>query len=68
MHVKNDATFIALKNGYINGIVKNFSQNEIENSQKVFDILYKEGGKTLVGNSISLDEETFWKFNPNIKW
>lgn len=68
MHVKNNVMFTALKDGYIDGIVKNFSKNHIENSQKVFDILYKEGGKSLVGKSISLDEKIFWEFTPNIKW
>ena len=68
MKVKNEEMFTALKNGYINGIVKNFSNSHIENSKKVFDILYKVGGKKLVGNSTSLDVKTFWAFNPDIKW
>ena len=68
MKVKNDEMFTALKNGYINGIVKNFSTIHIENSKKVFDILYKEGGSKLVGNSTSLDSKTFWNFTPDIKW
>jgi len=68
MKVKNEEMFMALKNGYINGIVKNFNQKHIENSKKVFDILYKEGGEKLVGKSTSLDEKTFWNFTPNIKW
>jgi NitT/TauT family transport system substrate-binding protein len=68
MKVKNDEMFKALKDGYINGIVKNFSTIHIENSKKVFDILYKEGGKKLVGKSTTLDPKTFWKFNPDINW
>jgi len=68
MKVKNEEMFKALKNGYINGIVKNFSTIHIENSKKVFDILYKEGGKKLVGNSTSLNSEIFWNFNPDINW
>ena len=68
MKVKNDEMFKALKNGYINGIVKNFSSIHIENSRKVFNILYKEGGRNLVGKSTSLDSDTFWNFNPEIKW
>lgn len=68
MKVKNDEMFEALKNGYIDGIVKDFSIIHIENSRKVFDILYHEGGKKLVGNSTSLDAKTFWTFNPEIKW
>ncbi|KAB7888044.1 ABC transporter substrate-binding protein [Poseidonibacter ostreae] len=68
MKVKNDEMFTSLKDGYINGIVKNFSITHIENSKKVFDILYKEGGKKLVGNSTFLDNKTFWNFTPDIKW
>lgn len=68
MKVKNDEMFEALKNGYINGIVKNFNKSHIESSQKVFDILYKEGGKKLVGNSTFLDNKIFWDFTPDIKW
>jgi len=68
MKVKNEKMFEALKNGYINGIVKDFSTLHIENSKKVFDILYKEGGSKLVGKSTSLDERIFWNFNPDIKW
>lgn len=68
MKVKNDEMFDALKDGYINGIVKNFNQNDIENSAKVFDILYEVGGKKLVGKSKFLDEKIFWNFNPDIKW
>lgn len=68
MKVKNDEMFTSLKGGYINGIVKNFSITHIENSKKVFDILYKEGGKKLVGNSTFLDNKTFWNFTPDIKW
>ena len=37
-------------------------------TKKVFDILYKEGGKKLVGNSTFLDNKTFWNFTPDIKW
>ena len=68
MKVKNDEMFASLKNGYINGTVKNFNQKHIDSSKKVFDILYKEGGEKLVGKSTSLDEKLFWNFTPNIKW
>lgn len=68
MKVKNDQMFEALRSGYINGIVKNFSTIHIENSKKVFNILYQEGGQNLVGKSTNLDAKTFWDFNPNIKW
>ena len=68
MKVKNEKMFEALKNGYINGTVKNFNKEHIESSKKVFDILYNEGGEKLVGKSKFLDEKIFWDFTPNIKW
>ena len=68
MKVKNEEMFEALKNGYINGTVKNFNKKHIESSKKVFDILYKESGEKLVGKSKFLDEKIFWDFTPNIKW
>ena len=68
MKAKSDEVFNSLKRGYINGIVKEFSTKEINSSKQVFDILYKEGGKKLVGNSKTLDEKTFWNFTPDIQW
>jgi len=68
MKAKNDDVFKALKDGYKKGIVKDFSQKNIDASSKVFKILLEEGGKTLVGKSISLDQNTFWDFKPDIKW
>jgi NitT/TauT family transport system substrate-binding protein len=68
MKAKTDEVFSSLKRGYLNGIVKEFSAKEINSAKQVFDILYKEGGKKLVGNSKSLDENTFWNFTPDIKW
>ena len=68
MKVENEEMFESLKNGYLTGIVKNFSAIHIENSKKIFDILYKEGGGKLVGSSTSLDNKVFWNFTPDIKW
>jgi NitT/TauT family transport system substrate-binding protein len=68
MKAKNDDVFKDLKDGYKKGIVKDFSQKNIDASSKVFKILLEEGGKTLVGKSISLDQNTFWDFEPDIKW
>lgn len=68
MKVKDDKTFEALKNGYKKGIIKKFDENNIQAQAKIFQILLEEGGKKLVGKSVSLEKETFWDFKPNIKW
>lgn len=68
MKVKTQEDFQALKAGYKEGVVKEFTKENKIASKKVFDILYKQGGKKLVGNSTSLDEKTFWDFKPSIKW
>ena len=68
MKAKKQKIFTALKEGYKNGIVKEFSSKHIDSSSKVFDVLYKEGGRQLVGESTSLDKKTFWNFNADVKW
>ena len=68
MKAKNDKIFASLKQGYIDGIPKSFGKNEIKAAKDIFSILAKEGGAKLVGKSNTLQEGTFWDFNPNIKW
>lgn len=68
MRVKNEETFMALVNGYKEGIPKVFAQEEKDSSKKVFDILARIGGTKLVGKSLTLQEGTFWEFTPSIKW
>ncbi|MFK2823602.1 ABC transporter substrate-binding protein [Arcobacter sp. YIC-80] len=62
MKAKDDKLFKALKEGFKQGIIKEFNSKNIEDSKKVFEILLKEGGKNLVSNAKSLDEKTFWNF------
>lgn len=68
MKAKNDNIYKALVKGYRDGIPKTFGVDEKLAAKKVFDILVKEGGSKLVGNSKTLEKGTFWDFNPNIKW
>ena len=58
---ENDATLIALRDGYRQGIPTQFGTTEIEAAKHVFAILAELGGEQLVGNSQSLDEGTFWE-------
>ena len=68
MKTKNEKTYNALIKGYRNGIPKVFGENEKIAAKKVFNILVKEGGRRLVGKSKTLEEGTFWDFNPKIEW
>ena len=68
MKAKDDKIFNALRQGYIDGIPKNFGKNEQEAAKKVYSILAKEGGVKLVGSSKTLQEGTFWKFDADIVW
>lgn len=67
MKVEDDATFEALKNGYRKGIIKDFSQKEIDNLSKVFKILSQDNDTKIVGAK-TLDENTFWKYDSKIDW
>ena len=68
MKAKNEKIYNALVEGYRAGIPKSFGDKEKESAKKVFDILVKEGGRKLVGESKTLEEGTFWSFTPNIEW
>ena len=68
MRAKDDKIFSALKEGYIDGIPKMFGENERKAAKDIFAILAKEGGTKLVGKSKTLQEGTFWKFNPSVTW
>lgn len=61
MKVKDDKSFKALKQGYLDGVIKEFTQKNIEDSKKVFEILVKTGGKKLVKNSDTFDSNSFWE-------
>lgn len=68
MKAKNKDIYKALVKGYRDGIPKTFGADEKLAAKKVFDILVKEGGSKLVGNSKTLEKGTFWDFNPDINW
>lgn len=68
MKAKNEKIYDALVEGYREGIPKQFGKNEKEAAKKVFDILVKEGGRKLVGESKTLEKGTFWNFTPKIEW
>lgn len=61
MQVEDEPTFEALKQGFRDGIIRDFSKKNVEDSKKVFDILVDIGGKKLVENSDKFDEKSFWE-------
>ena len=67
MNVQDDATFEALKAGYRKGIIKEFSQKDIDNLGKVFKILSQDNDSKVVGTT-NLYDETFWKYSPTLDW
>ncbi|RFO97446.1 ABC transporter substrate-binding protein [Rhodoferax lacus] len=60
MRTEDNATFVALRNGYRNGIPTCEYADAQANVASVFRILAETGGDRLVGKSRSLSEGTFW--------
>jgi NitT/TauT family transport system substrate-binding protein len=60
MKASNDATFNALRDGFRAGIPRHWGEQEQHDADRLFDILYKLGGKQLVGNTTRVTEGTFW--------
>jgi NitT/TauT family transport system substrate-binding protein len=60
MRAEDNATFVALKNGYRNGIPTCDYANSQGNVAAVFKLLAETGGEKLVGKSKTLSEGTFW--------
>lgn len=65
MHVKDDASFEALKKGYREGIPDKFGSEEMQGIGQVYSILEKTGGKSLVGESKKFDSAMFWPYKPS---
>ncbi|MCB1858583.1 MAG: ABC transporter substrate-binding protein [Gammaproteobacteria bacterium] len=60
MRVPDDATFVALRQGFRSGIPAHWGGREREDAAKLFALLGKLGGSRLVGESGTLSEGTFW--------
>jgi NitT/TauT family transport system substrate-binding protein len=60
MRAEDNATFVALKTGYRNGIPLCTDADAISNVAAVFKVLAETGGEKLVGKSKTLSEGTFW--------
>ena len=60
MHAEDNATFLALRSGYRNGIPACEYPDTQSNVATVFKTLAETGGDKLVGKSRTLSEGTFW--------
>ena len=65
MKADNDAIFIALRDGFREGIPQCFGDAETDAAAETFDILAQVGGAELAGRSERLSSGTFW---PGFKW
>ena len=60
MHAQDNATFVALRSGYRNGIPSCEQADAQSSVAAVFKVLAETGGDKLVGKSRTLSEGTFW--------
>ena len=60
MKAKDEATFLALRDGYRRGIPEAWGPQEQKDAARLFDVLAALGGRKLVGRSDRLQEGTFW--------
>ena len=65
MHAPDAASFLALRNGYRNGIPNCADGDPSAAVAASFEVLAQVGGEKLVGKSTALAEGTFW---PGYKW
>lgn len=60
MRADDQASFLALRDGYRAGVPRRWGAAERQDAAKLFAILAGLGGEKLVGRSSSLQEGTFW--------
>jgi len=60
MRAEDNATFVALRNGYRSGIPQCLEADYLSNVGQVFKVLAESGGEKLVGKSRTLSDGTFW--------
>ena len=56
----DDKVLRATRDGFREGVPRQFGPSDVETAEKVFEILAQEGGEELVGNSRRLSPGTFW--------
>jgi NitT/TauT family transport system substrate-binding protein len=60
MKAADEATFVALRDGFREGIPGHWGEAERKDAARLFSIMVKLGGSELVGKSIELQPGTFW--------
>lgn len=60
MKVPDDATYVALRDGFRTGIPKAWGDAERSDAARLFAIMAKLGGEALVGKATELQPGTFW--------
>ena len=61
IHAENDATLVALRDGFRAGFPRGDVAQAERAARRVFDILAEEGGAELVGSATALPAGTFWQ-------
>ena len=56
----SDQELVSIRDTYRAGIPTQFADAEIQGARQIFELLAKEGGKKLVGDSAQLNPGTFW--------
>ncbi len=57
---ENDDIFIALKEEYRKGVLKQFTTEHLKALEQLYSIFVQEGGKRLTGGADRLDTDLFW--------
>ncbi len=60
----DDATLIALRNRFRDGIVKRWSAGEQADTNRLFDLMAESGGSDLTGGAQAIATGTFWQGSP----
>ncbi len=61
MNAKNDEVFESLKEGYKKGVIKDFSQENIEDIKKIYKVLATQSGFKYISENSTLNENIFWE-------
>ncbi len=60
MKAPDEATFVALRDGFRSGIPERWGDRERQDARQLFDLLASIGERQLVGDTALLNEGTFW--------